>query len=423
MRLTPVLRLPPVFHYWKDFGAGKKRRITVYRYWRRVWKLDIGRTPIEDFTLTKDQLPPGSRILDAEDIVNASVAAMPDDIIRSKNEPKTVFDHPWPFNYEANPMRTKTPYYFYSIASRFFVPRDDSLVLTNSVMMNDQMKAGPIFEPTDEHLEMVQRQYDWATKGDNILNKLPRVWKLPGLNRKPTRTYGIHKERQETHVLNSLDELSQTFLAQHYHAKTDHTDKLDQMLRRRSIAFPLCNASIVRQSETTVFNLCIDLMSTSNIPIQAIDPNPESTREMVPVDIAPRTWKSLLEKSRLYPTNWDYHFPSDACPHTIYLASRTNRIHRDNDEMLARCLIHAFALSSQIGRLRSMPVVLQVVGFDLNLNSFHFLRYQLNTLEFDDSNPSRIKNQAWYSGPIKDLGDAFRFFLDFNQSTKCEDLR
>lgn len=414
MKLSPVLNTQPIFHFWKDFGAGRKRRIPYYQIWKKNWRLDIGRRKVEDFTLSHDQLPPGSRILDAEDFMTAHLDAMPDDIMKAKNE-KVVYDHPWPFNVNQDRFKNQTPHFLYTIDTRFYVPREDGLVLTNTLLVDNNFEPKPPFEPTEEHLSLVKRQYDWATKGDNVLVRLPRIREWPKINIKPPAKYGITKERQEVNIINSLSEISQTLLSQYYNEKKD--EKLAELLHRRSLAFPHCDIAINRHSETIVLNLCVDHMTLSHSPLKPIDLNVDLTRDSDPVDISPRSWKSVLEKSRNYSNDWTFKLPCHAFPHTIQLASRIKRNHRNQDEMLARSLVHAFGVTSQFARSAALdtlknPVVLQVIGFEAPLN-FYFLRYQLNTMDFDDSNPRRVKNQAWYSGPVNDLHQALRYYIDF----------
>lgn len=444
MRLTPVLNIPPVFHFWKDFGAGKKRRIPFYQIWKKRWRLDVGRREIRDYTLRADQLPAGSRVLDAQDFMTCHIDSLPDDIIEAKNK-RIIYDHPWPFNVKIDDYKDRTPYYSYKIENRFFVPREDGLVLTNTVLMEDQMKAKPPIEPTEDHLAVVRRQYKWATQGDSILIKLPRVREFPKMNKKLPRVFGSSEERKEVHVLSSLADISQTILAQHYSKNKDCDEQLNELINRRSLAFPHCATPINRQSEILVLDLCLDTLSLSKSPIKPLNSNPSQTRDIAPVDISPRTWRSLIEKNRDYPNNWTFTLPRRAFPHTVQIGSRIKRFQREEDEMLARSLVHAYGLTTQYARFRALenqetdesnrstlvlqdpqdvvvphdndilkdPIMLQVIALQQRSNSFHFLRFQLNTLKIDDSNPNRIKNQAWYSGPISDIDQVFRYYLDF----------
>ena len=186
-----------------------------------------------------------------------------------------------------------------------------------------------------------------------------------------------------------------------------------------------------------------------------IEANPMETCAKEPISIHPRSWRSTLEVSKRYTPEWSFTLPRDVHLHTIQLASRINRDHRSDDEMLARSVVHAFGLTSQFARLRSFennrlnlklsesgvsgtcvlndplsvreandkdlleqPIVLQTISYDKPLGNFYFMRYQLNTLKFDDSNPRRVKNQAWHSGPISDLTQVLRFYLDFHHVTE-----
>lgn len=452
MRLSLVLNSPPKFHYWKHFGAGRKRRIPFYKHWWNVWRNNIWRTPTDDHTLSAEHLPPGSRIMDAEDFIKGPIDALPDEIIKMKNE-KIVYDHPWPFNVHLDPIRNQELMYHYSIDSRFYFPRQDCQVLTNTILESDKLEANCPLEVTDEHLDIIQRQYDWSTKNDSVLVRLPRKREYPKINLKPKAKYGISKERQEMNVMNSLNDLSQTLMAQ-YHNKQQNLDELRELLSRRTVAFPYCQVPFERANKKINLDLTIDFLSIGDSPIEIIDQNQENTRDKEPVNIHPRTWKSLIEQTRNYKPNWSFSLPRNSYLHTIQLASRIVRDHRDGDEMLARSIIHAHGLTSQYARLRyyeqneinrsddskqasivledplkfsreydedllEQPIVLQTVAFELPLGNFHFMRYQLNTTKFDDSNRNRVKNQAWYSGPINDLGEALRFYLDF-QGRKLE---
>lgn len=446
MKLSLVLYSPPKFHYWKHFGAGKKRRIPFYKQWWNYWRNTIWRKPINDQTLSIQQLPPGSRILDAEDFMQGPIDALPDEIIRMKNE-KIVYDHPWPFNVKLDSVKNQELMYNYTIESRFYFPRLDCQILSNTIIETDKLEAKCPIEITDEHLDVLQRQYDWSTKNDSVLVRLPRKREWPKINLKPKSKYGLTKERQEMNVMSSLNDFSQTLLAQHY-SKQQNLDELKELLSRRSIAFPYCQVPFERDNKKINLDLTIDFLSIGDSPIELINPHPENTKLKEPVDIHPRSWRSLIEQTRNYEPNWCFSLPRNSHLHTIQLASRIKRDHRDEDEMLARSIIHAHGLTSQYARLRNYeqseinrsedskhssivlqdplkfsrghdedllerPIVLQTIAFELPLGNFHFMKYQLNTTEFDDSNKNRVKNQAWYSGPIRDLREALSFYLDF----------
>lgn len=458
MRLTSVLNSPPRFHYWKEFGAGRKRRIPYYKMWWNTWRNIIFRKEMPDHTLQLSQLPPGSRLMDAEDFMKGPIDMMPEDLIKFKEE-KILYDHPWPFNVQLDAIKNQERMYCYQISSRFFKPRVDSLVLTNTLLETDQMQANPPIEPTEENIEIIQRQYDWARKGDSVLVRLPKKRTFPKINIKPMATFGVSKERQETNILNSIYDYTQSLMAQHHHS-LNNNETLNELLHRRLIAFPKCQVPFSRQEGKLNLELCIDSMSISNSPLPLVEPEPLRTKEKEPITIKPRSWKSVLEQTNNYSPDWTFTLPRNSFPHTIQLAGRIKRDHRDTDEMLARCIVHAFGLTSQFANLQGYenylmtrsgeeisnkgsiilqdplkyaaelcdkdlldrPIVLQTIGFDLFTEHFYFMRYQLNTTKFDDTNESRVKNQAWYSGPISDLSEVLRYYLDFQAFSSQSEL-
>lgn len=445
MRLTQPLCLPPVFRFWKDFGAGRQRRMPHFKHWRHVWRRIIARKEIPDHTLKPEQLPPGSIIMDAEDFMTGPIDAMPAEILKMKEE-QIVYDHPWPFNVKLDAIRHQKPIRKYTMYTRFFVPAEDSQALSNTLLEPEALEAKPLVEPNDEQYETAMRHYTWSTKGDSVLVRQPAAFEFPFINRRPMAKYGVTKERKEFNVMSSLHSLTQTILASHLKEQGKH-DALDLLMNQRSLAFPRCQALYERQNVEMSLHLTIDNLSIGNAPLPLINTNPESTREREPIDLHPRSWKSLLEPTNMYSTNWTFSLPKNVHLNTIMLASRIKRQHREN-EMMARAMIHSFGLTSQFARLRAyesqmsrvsgessqasavlldpltvpgvndkdlleQPIVLQTIGLDLDSNQFHFMRYQLNTLKFDDTIKDRIKNQAWYSGPISDLRDVLRFYLDF----------
>lgn len=456
MRLTQPLLLPPVFRYWKDFGAGHQRRMPHFKWWRHTWKRIIARKEIADHTLKPEQLPPGSRIMNGEDFMIGHIDAMPEELIRLKNE-KVIYDHPWPYNVKIDPIKGQPAMRVYDINTRFYVPREDCQVLTNTLLESDKLEARPVVEPNDEQLKMADRHYKWSTTGDNVLVRQPKKREYPKINLDPRARYGIAKERAEVNVLLSLQSFCQTILASHL-SHQGEMEKLESILERRSLAFPKCVAPFERQNKRFSMDLCVDNLSIGNIALPLLNTNPESTRERKPINIHPRSWKSLLEPTQKYVPDFSFSLPKKANPHTILLASRIKREHRDENDMLARSMIHSFGLASQIARLKAFeghmskvseesnqaspvlldplgvpgvndedlleqPIVLQSIGYDLTLGQFHFMRYQLNTLNFDDTKEDRIKNQAWYSGPIHDLRDVLRYYLDFQAFDSLEDRR
>lgn len=451
MKLTPVNYLPPRFHFWKDFGAGKRRRIPYYRHWWSIWKKTVARDPPIDNTLKPHQLPPGSRVIDAEDLMSGPIDAMPEQLLKMKSE-KIVYDHPWPFNIKIDSLKNRETIRNYNMYSRLYVPHDDCLTLTNSVLHTETMQPIPVpgLELTDENLETVERQYKWACKQDSVLLRGPRTRDFPFINKKKPAQYGIPKERQEAHILSLMNEYSQSVLAKHYH-RIGNDDKLNELLSRKILSYPHCAVPFVRDSTKFSLDLTIEIMSTASKPLEPIDSEPEKTRQMQSIDISPRSWKSLLDSSKMYETNWTFTLPQQAFPHTIQVASRIKRAHKHEDEMLARLIVHCFGFTSQYARLiysqekltsrddheskqatcilqdpldpllneindghiLEKPVALQSIGYDGDRKEFYFVRYQLNTLKFNDSDPDRVKNQAWYSGPISDIQEAFTYYLDF----------
>lgn len=462
MRLTQVLHGPPVFRFWKHFGAGLQRRQPNFKNWRHAWISRIERTKIPDYTIPAEKLPPGARVLTGEDLLAGHIDEMPEQLLerkQNKNSP-ILYDHPWPFNVRLDPLLEQEPFYNYSIYTRFFTPQLDCQVLTNTIIESDALEARPPVEPTSEHVDNIMRQFDWATRDDSILVRLPKERNWPRLNIKPRRSYGIAKERMEVNVMNAFSSYAQTLLAKYYHEQGNQM-KLEEILNHRSLAYPHCVVPFERDNmdkKKLNMDLFIDSMLIGKKPLPAINTEPANTRHRQPIDIAPRSWRSLLPTTRQYTPAWSFALPQDARLHTIQISSRIKRKYRPDDgEMLARSIVHAFALTSQYARLQAssdignssssseltpqsgtqsglcsnilqdplsvkqvnnrdlldQPIVLQTISFDKLAGSFQFLRYQLNTLNFDDQNPARVKNQAWHSGPISELSEALRYYLDF----------
>lgn len=405
------------------------------------------RKKVADHTLPLESLPPGSRLMDAEDFMVGHIDAMPEELIKIKNE-RIVYDHPWPFNIQLDPIKNQERVYNYTIHNPFYTPQVDCQVLTNTIIEDDPLEAHPPIEPTQQHFESVLRQYEWSTGGDNVLVRLPRKREFPKINIKPTAKYGLTTERQEMNVLNSMFDFSQNLMTQYYHAE-QNTETLKEILHRRFIAFPHCQVPFKRQDKKINMNLCIESMSLAESPLPLINQNPSSTKEREPAKMAARSWRSTLEQSNRYSPDWSFTLPRNSYLHTIQLAGRIKRDHREG-ELLARSVIHAFGLTCQVARLQSyglhmtksgqevsnlgsyilqdplkyaaelddkdileQPIVVQTIAFELPKGQFHFMRYQLNTTKFDDTNERRVKNQAWYSGPISDLTEALRYYLDF----------
>lgn len=454
MRLTAVLNARPKFHYWREFGWGKKRKAYWYNFWFRKWQRDILRKPVKDYTLTLDKLPPGSRLMDAEDFMVGPIDAMPEQLLKNKNEP-VVYDHPWPYNVRLDPIKSQEPVRMYQIETRFFKPREDAQVLTNTILETDQLEARPPFEPDHEQLETIRRHFDWAVSKDSVLVRLPNKREFPRINIRPRTKYGITQERKEVNVLNSYYDFSRALLTKYYmdlnQREQQQREDIQEINGRRSIAFPHCQVPFERETHRLNLNLCIDTMSLSGKPLPQIELNPETTREKEAINIEPRSWRSLLESTRVYKPDCTFTLPQKAYPHTILLAARIKRELRDPDDMLARSLVHAFGLATQFARFEAFsrrqlgenisqrssivlenplnvstddesllrnPIVLQTIGYDSLMERFCFTRFQLNTLNFDDTNEKRIKNQAWYSGPITDIGQALRYYLDFQSFNK-----
>ena len=439
-----------MFRYWKHFGAGLQKRQPNFKMWRHVWIADIARRKIPDHTLPLDMLPPGSRLMEAEDLLEGHIDDMPAQLLEKKHANKLVYDHPWPYNVQLDPVNSQEQFHCYNWESRFYTPRDDCQVLTNTIIETDLLEAHPPLEPSAEHIDYIKRQYQWATKDDSVLVRLPldRAPQWPKMNIRPRASYGLTKDRIETNIMNTMASYAQTVLAKYYHEQADR-EKLDEILTNRSLAYPHCSVPFERDNNRKIhMDLLIDSIMIGKKSLPLINAQPDDTRQREPIDIKPRTWRSLLPQSKNYSPSWSFTLPQHANLHTIQISSRIKRKHRDADEMLARSMVHAFGLASQYARLQAVykdsidsgsidnhasnvlqdplsirqvnhkdlldqPVVLQTIGYDHILGSFLFMRYQLNTLNFDDNNPARIKNQAWHSGPISDLEQAFRYYLDF----------
>lgn len=449
MKLSPILGLPPKFHFWKDFGAGKKKRMPVYKWWHDHYRGKIEREKPDDYTLKPEQLPPGSRLMDAKDFMQGHIDLMPDELIKLRDEGKELWDHPWPFNVRLDPIKSQDLVHHYNLETRFYVPREDCLVLTNTILETDSMQANPPFEMNPEQVEIARRHLNWAMQGDSILAKKPRRRQMPRIDQKPRRDIGIHKHRSEMNTMSSLSDITQLVLAQHLQ-QTGDKSMLDDLFMRQSLCFPKCNVPLRRSDRLMNLDLCIDSLSLSNEPLPVINSKLEETKSKAAVDIKPRSWKSILEKTRSYSPDWSFSLPTKSNLHTIQLCSRIRRDYRDPDEMFARAVVHSFGLAYQFGRFKEYakllqshqdghsskqgsvilqnplnhqelqhknalerPIVLQAIAFDQFQNLFHFLRYQLNTTSFDDQDESRLKNQVWYSGPVEDLEQVLRYYLDF----------
>lgn len=404
MRLTQILNLPPKFHFWKDFGAGKKRRIGYYKNWWNIWRHEIAKKKIIDHTLPASSLPPGSRLMEPEEFMREPYRNI-------------VYDHPWPYNYEMDTMLEKKHCYNYTIDTRFFTPKIDCQALTNTLLESDELEANPPFELAKEDIDNVQRQYDWSINQDSVLTRLPRLREWPKINIRPVSKYGPSKERQETNVLNSMLDYSHTLLAKYYHQQKDQ-EKLNEILSRRSTAFPRCNVQAIRDNEEFCLNLIIDSLTVSKAPLPLIEPNPNSTTQKNLIDISPRSWRSVLEKSKQYSLENSLVLPPEVYPHTIQLASRIKRVHKDPGDLMARCMVHAFGTAFQykLNYPISEPVVVQAIGFELPSAEFYFMRYQLNSTDFNGP----IKNQAWCSKPISNVEEAMRYYLDFQALIRAD---
>jgi hypothetical protein len=454
MHLTQALRSAPVFRFWKHFGAGLQKRQPNFKQWKYKWYAHINRRKIPDHTIPKTMLPPGSRVMEVDELLAGPIEAMPDELIKMKHQQHIVYDHPWPYDVRQDPIKSQPLMYCYDLDTRFFTPKLDCLVLTNTLLESDQLEPSPPIEPNNENIEYLRRHYDWAAQADSVLVRLPRQVKdWPKVNLRPMATFGLTKERTESNLINIMSNYTQMLLTKHYHEQADET-KLNAILSQRCISYPHCQVPFEREPGKRInLNLFIDSMLISKQPLPQIDHKPAETKSRPPLDIKPRTWKSLLEQSRNYSPAWSFALPRNAHIHTIQLNSHIKRNHRDAHEMLARSIVHAFGVASQFARLQALaaasvpadlgspttdfhascivhdplgvgqvndkdildkPVVVQTISYDHQRGEFDFLRYQLNTLNFDDSNPARVKNQAWHSGPISDIDKALRYYLDFH---------
>lgn len=416
MRVTQVLYGPPIFRHWKEFGAGKdlKKRQKYFIQWQYIWNAFIRRMKIADKTLPVDKLPPGARVLDAEDFLCGHIDDMPEKLMRIKSGEKVIYDHPWPYNVRLDTVTKQEPIHYYTIDTRFFFPSQDIQNLTNTIIETDSMEAQPPIEPQAQDIDQIQNKIHWAVAKDSVLVRLPKKREFPKINIKPKAEYGITDERAETHVLKSLAHHSQAILSHH---KFHNGGQFNEYLKLSSLSFPHCRVLLERESQKIGFDLCIDHMTLGRDPLPVINSSPEDTKSKELANIRPRTWKSIIEKTRFYNNDWSFKFPSGAHPRTIYLAARIKRELPD-EEMLSRNIMHAYGLTSQLARMRQqeLPITLQVISYKLMpKRTFFFTRFQLNTLDFGN-----IKNQAWHSGPIEDVSAAFRYFLDFENIDREE---
>jgi len=418
MRITKVLNGPPVFRFWKEFGEGKtlKKRQGYLPQWNYKWNFFVRRMEIADKTIPQEKLPPSSIVMDASDFMVGHIDALPEKLMKIKSGEKVVYDHPWPYNFVEDPMKNQEPIYHYTIDTRLFSPSEDVQHFTNTLIETDRMKAYPPLAPTDKDFDQLQRKIDWALHKDSVLVRLPGRREFPKINMRPNARYGITDERAESNLLKSVAHYSQTVLANHsFHDK----EKFNQYLKLLVLSYPHCKVLFERDSHKIGLDLFIDHMTVANDPIPPINPSPDSTISKELSDIRPRSWRSVIEKRRFYENEWSFKFPHGSFPRTIYLASRIKR-DLPNEEMMSRNIIHAYGLTRQLATLKEykLPISLQVISYKLlPVKTFFFTRFQLNTLDF-----SGVKNQAWHSGPIEDVEEAFLYFLDFeNVDSKVDD--
>lgn len=424
MKLTIPLCSPPKFHFWKDFGAGfRRRRYPFHKYWNNYWKRSILNAKIRDERLQPDQLPENARVVKAEDLVNIQLP---------ETSNVEFYNHPWPFNIEEDHVEKRPKVYAYNHLTRFYRPEKDALTLTNTLMEPSlDVPCNPHLDLLTHELEIVNKRYLWSIKEDSSLFRLPRSKEYPRIDQRPRAKFGIPENRAELNVLTTLDDFVGTLIAQR--CQKINAD-LDNLISRRSISYP--NSVVPLERDGHTINLCLsnDLVSLSKTPIPLMNQTPEVTLERPLVSIHPRSWRSILDETNQYYDNYKFRLPVDSHIHTLMLASRNLRI-LSEFESFAQSLMHAYGMATQMARLyknagpfvkRSphslltseinnldqleKPICLQTIVYNVKTESFHFTRFQLNSIKLD----SNIKNQAWYSGPITNFEEVLKFWIDFH---------
>lgn len=403
---------PPRFRFWKEWGAGKRRRIPYFKHWWNSWKhFEMKEWP--DHTINPSLLPANARIFNAQELMKLPVALMPDTIIQRKEDP-VVYSYPWPFNVEQEVKLQ--PAYHYSNSTIFFKPLVDPQVLTNTILEQSKLRARTKVKVSDQELALINNNYRWIMRDDSCLSRLPLRMQFPFFNRRPVRDVGRPREQKETHMLNMLNDVSQT-LASKYYNEVEDDDSISRLLDKRSIPFPNCQVPINRDDLLIHLDLTVENLTISSKPLGVVNKSPEKTEDIELVSIKPRSWKSLMEQSCDYDTDTTFTVPPGSYPNLVQLAARINRTYKSN-ELMARLMVHLHGVGLQFARQNTFdkPLVLNGCAFDAQKENFHFMKYQLNTLDY-----SGIKNQAWYSGSIKSIDKALKYYLSFHTEITTEE--
>ncbi|XP_054711345.1 39S ribosomal protein L37, mitochondrial-like [Uloborus diversus] len=367
MRLTSVLR-----------------QINYHRHFKRVWARQ-GKLQAPELVIPPELIEMKVEIKDGKSFLKETQGLKKSASIKVIPKPPCVFE------------KKKVTYLMHN-KTKVSESENQILALTKTVCyrgLPEQLTGLLNAESFPNQDELVQKSVLQAQVWDATQDKLPKVVDVtrPGLPQR--RVYGIRYKKKVSSLLENLSVLCDIA-----------TGKYPGSLERFKLTECSSELTIDRCGDQVIFQLPCEIAMTSTSPLKRFSSKDE-VNETVNLEvpsiypIKPTLDLEQLEQSSLERSGVPIVLDSDHL-HTLFLGQKSFGYWNPR-QMLAKAIGTCFAYTASVAQdkygldVKVLPEPIMVQCMYLDIKTFNFLTYQLNTLELADNNG--IKNQVWVDEP------------------------
>lgn len=359
-------------------------KVNYYRHFQRIWKRQsrLQATNLEIPEVLKEM---GVPIKNAKEILKETQ--------RFPAIEKTFVPFPMP----PSVFDEGTYYYVMHGKTKVSESENQTLALTKTISyqgLPSQLQSLIDVESIPNQDELVQTSILQAQVWDGDQFKLPKKVdiKNPGYNFK--RAYGTRHKKKVSGLLEKLVFLCDGAIG-----------KYPACLYRDKVKNAFCNVNIERNGSNITFQMPCEVLVTSNKPLRQFAlPNEvaETEKQEVP-NVFPIKPTLDLDKLEEKPPSPCITRVNNKHIHTLFLAQKSFGFWFPK-QTLAQAIAACFSFTAKEAQMKYgvdvkvLPEPISVQCVYMDIKSFNFLAYQLNTLELDHNDG--VKNQVWIDTPL-----------------------
>ncbi|GIY67205.1 39S ribosomal protein L37, mitochondrial [Caerostris darwini] len=359
-------------------------QVNYHRHFQRIWKRQ-SRLQATELQIPEELKEMGIVIKDAKEMLFQDRLFPPcKKVERSIPQPPSVLNQ---------------GKYFYVMHGKTKVSESENqtLALTKTLPyqgLPTQIQSLIGVESLPNQDELVRTNILQAQVWDGDQYKLPKKLdiKNPGYNFK--REYGIRHKKKVSGLLEKLIFLCDGAIG-----------KYPNCLQRDIMLDVICKLNVNRNGSDVTFDMPCDAMMTCTIPLKRFaSPSEVAETENCEVpNIYPIKPTLDLEKFEEKPISPPVKRFNNAHIHTLFVAQKSFGFWFPK-QMLGRAIATCFSFAVKEARMKYgidikvLPEPINVQCMYMDIKSFNFLAYQLNTLDLEHNDG--IKNQVWVDEPL-----------------------